>query len=344
MDQPLVIEVAGSYRDQGRQHGEALAGVIAEIIAEIVPWDRWDHQRVDSTLAVVEANLRRHAPWLLQDMLGIAEGAGLTYREVLAYNAVVDISAAHAACTAMAWAQSPEGPIIGKTNDIGKDMGKYHQVIRRSSGEGLAALWFTWPGAVWGAAFVNEAGLAYGGASLTMRAQNPAGIPSNCALRVLCDVCGSVDDVLTTLEHTPVMHHPAHCVLSHCGHDGIDTTVALEMTPEGTFVCQGTGRPYVAVTNHFCPGPYEGKDGGEERHKVNSRRRLANLERLAQATEPGLDAMHSVLTDHAASGGICQHGQEDMWSSAGFIMLPRQRRMLAVRGLPCEGHFTDVVL
>ena len=63
----------GSYRDQGGSTAGP-AGVIAGIIAEIVPWDRWDHQRVDSTLGGGQP--AAYAPWLLQDMLGIAEGPG----------------------------------------------------------------------------------------------------------------------------------------------------------------------------------------------------------------------------------------------------------------------------
>ena len=59
---------------------------------------------------------------------------------------------------------------------------------------GASRRWVHLAWAVWERQLVNEAGLAYGSASLTMRAQDPPTHP-NCALRVLCDVCGSVDDV-----------------------------------------------------------------------------------------------------------------------------------------------------
>ena len=32
------VELEGTYREQGRQHGEALASVIVEIIGEVLTW------------------------------------------------------------------------------------------------------------------------------------------------------------------------------------------------------------------------------------------------------------------------------------------------------------------
>jgi isopenicillin-N N-acyltransferase-like protein len=340
MLEPRVIELSGSFREQGRQHGEAMAGTIKEIIAEVVPWDTWTSDRADPMLARVEGNLKRFAPGLLEELEGIAEGCGLSYRKVLTYSAFVDVGMAHQWCTAMAWSDSPDGPVLGKTNDIGRHQEKYHQLFRRRSGDGLPAIWFTWPGTVWGGCFLNGAGVASGGASLGMAARNEAGVPSNCMLRILMDRCDSLDAVLRTLDEVPVMHHPQHNVT--CWSEG--GAMALEFTPEGTFVCQDAGNPYVVATNHFCEGPFVGRDTGEERHQTNSRRRLANLRHLAETVEPGVAGMVRVFTDHAECGGICQHGAEDMWSSAAYVIAPRDRRMLVAQGQPCEAGFGEFTL
>ena len=340
MIEPICVDVTGTYRNQGRQHGEALAGTIKEIIAEIVPWSQWDEARVDGMLGTVEANLRRFTPGIIEEMHGIAEGSGLTYREILAYNALVDVSMMHQWCTAVAWADSPEGPVVGKTNDIGQHHEKYHQMYRRRSGEGLPALWFSWPGTAWGGCFVNSGGVASGGASLGMNARHPDGIPCNCMLRVLADEAETLEAFLGCLDRVPVMHHPQHNVCSWAG----GQTVAIEITPEGPHVCQSADEPFVAVTNHFCDGPFVGRDTGEQRHQDNSRRRLANLRHLAATVEPGVEGMKRILTDHAESGGICQHGADDMWSSSAFIMLPRDRRMLVAQGQPCENEWVELVL
>ncbi|MFQ6098526.1 MAG: C45 family autoproteolytic acyltransferase/hydrolase [Armatimonadota bacterium] len=336
----LTVELSGRYRQQGRQHGEALAPVIREIQDEVLTWDNWESAKVDALLESVEGNLSRFAPGIVEEMRGIAEGSGIPYRDILAYNALADIWMVHRFCTAIGWADTPDGPIIGKTNDIGQHKEKYHHPFRRRSGDGLPAVWATWPGTVWTNCFVNEAGLAHGGASLGIKARNPVGIPSNCMYRVIMDRCQTVDDVTALCERVPIMHHPSHNVFA----DDSGALVATELTPEGNRVCQGPGRDAVFVTNHFCAGPYEGRDSGEARHVENSKRRFANLGRLTEHLPHTIEGMLQLLRDHAPSGQICQHANEDMWSSAAYVVIPSGRRILVGRGQPCEAEFFDLTL
>lgn len=247
-----IVELKGTHRQQGQQHGEALGPVIAEICGEILTWDDWKPHRTEWAMGLAETNMLRLCPGLVEEMRGIAEGSGLSYREILAYNALADIWLANRFCTAMGWLDTPDGPVIGKTNDIGQHKEKYHHPFHRVSGDGGASVWATWPGSVWVNAFVNE-GLSGGGASLGMEARNVDGVPSNCVWRVLMDGCRSVDEMLAMCDRVPVMHHPAHNVFA----DSTGKLVAIELTPEGTFCCQGPGAPFVRATNHFCPGPYE---------------------------------------------------------------------------------------
>lgn len=337
----LTVELKGSFRDQGRQHGEALAPIIGEILQETLDRSSWDETKLEGLLAAVQRNLADQAPWVLEEMRGIAESSRLPYEDIVAYNAIADVWAVHRFCSATAWADGRGGPILGKTNDIGQNRAKYHHPFRRRSGEGLPAVWATWPGTVWANCFINEPGLAFGGASLTMDARNEAGIPSNCMLRVLMDLCGSIEDVVRTCDRVPVMHHPAHNCLTEAGGD----VAVIEMTPRGTYLCQPPGQRYVRATNHFCAGgPFEGQDSGEARLVENSRRRFRNLQRLAEELPHTVEAMQQLLRDHAPEGQICQHGNDDMWSSAAYVALARERCLFIARGQPCEAEFTEVVL
>ena len=253
----LTVELSGSYREQGRQHGEALAPIIREILDEMLKRDSWDAAKVEWVLGSLEANLTQHAPGVVEEMHGIAEGSGAPYQDILAYNAIADIWMVHSFCTAMGWSDAPGGPLVGKTNDIGQHKEKYHHPFRRRSGEGLPAVWATWPGTVWSNCFVNVHGVTHGGASLTMTARNEAGVPSNCMYRIVMDQCASVEEVLGVCERIPVMHHPSHNVLA----DAAGTMLATELTPLGCHVCQPAGQSCARVTNHFCPGPYEANEG-----------------------------------------------------------------------------------
>lgn len=334
------VELHGNAREQGQQHGEALAETIREITGEMLAWEKWDPSKLDLLFDAVYANISSHAPQLLDEMRGIAEGCGMPYRDIVAYNALADIGMVHSFCTATAWADTPRGAIIGKTNDIGQNMAKYHQPFARRSGQGAAAVWATWPGTVWVNCFVNEDGLAFGGASLTMRARNTIGIPSNCMLRLIMDECASSAEVVSLCERVPVMHHPAHIVLAEA--DG--NVMALELTPEGVFICQPPGALVVRATNHFCPGPCEGRDTSSPELVENSRNRFENLGLLAETLPHTTEGMLSLIRDHSVPGQICQHGNAEMWSSTGYVALPRDRCLLVGRGQPCEAIYREYLL
>jgi len=334
------IELTGTFREQGRQHGAALAHVIAEIIGEVVHWDQWDGAKVDPLLDTVQARLGEWTPWLLEEMVGIAEGSGLPHRDIVAYNALADIWQVQAWCTTLGWADTPLGAIVGKTNDIGRHHEKYHWPLIRRGGEGKPAVWVTWPGTIWANCVVNEAGLTIGGSSLSMRARNMAGIPSNCMYRVLMDTCDNVGEAIAACERIPVMHHPQHDAFA----DATGDLAAVEVAPDGAHVCQGPHAPAVYVTNHFCAGPWQGMDTSEPRHVLNSQRRRATLGRLTQELPHTIEGMQRVVTNHAEVGAICQHGQEDMWSSTGYVAIPQERAILVAHGQPCECEWVRVAL
>jgi isopenicillin-N N-acyltransferase-like protein len=339
------VELCGTYREQGRQHGEALAPVIAEIISEIVHWENWNVGRAEAALAEAERQLAQWAPWLVEEMQGIAEGAGLPYRDVLAYNGVVEANHAQSFCTTLGWADTPVGAIIGKTNDIGRHHEKYHWPLIRRGGEGPRAVWVTWPGTIWANCLVNESGVALGGSSLNMKDHAP-GIPSNCMYRIVMDTCHSVPEALEACHRIPIQVHPQHDLFA----DTTNTLAGAEVTPVGTNVCQPPGAPAVFITNHFCPGPYQGQDTNEPRHVTNSRRRRANLERLTATLDHTVENMQRVVCDHAAGqdreimGAVCQHGEDNMWSSTGYVAIPGERTILVAHGQPCGTPWVEVAL
>lgn len=336
----LTVELSGSYREQGRQHGEALAAIIEEVADETLAKRDLGAEQTRWVIGLLEENFQRLAPGALEEMRGISEGSGVPYEKLFAYNCCAAISAADDYCSAVGWADTPDGPIIGKTNDIGQNKAKYHHPFRRRSGEGLAAVWATWPGTVWSNCFVNAAGLAYGGASLNMHARNEAGIDMNCLLRVLMDRCSSIDEMLELFDRVPIVHSPQHNVM--CDEQG--KQIAVEHTPEGCHVCQGPGEPFVRGTNHFCPGPFQERDTSAPEMLQNSRDRFANLGRLSERLSHNVDNMLRVVQDHSEVGQICQHGNAEMWSSTAYVAIPSQRCIVIGRGQPCEAEFFELSL
>ena len=59
-----IVEVSGAYREQGRQHGEALAPTIESILSEVLTKDTWDAAKVDWLLAHIVILGVFDQPWV----------------------------------------------------------------------------------------------------------------------------------------------------------------------------------------------------------------------------------------------------------------------------------------
>ncbi|MCC6443223.1 MAG: hypothetical protein IT210_07180 [Armatimonadetes bacterium] len=334
------ITVSGTYYEQGRQHGAALPQEIERIIGDVLRPDGWDMGRVDRYLDLLEANMLRLCPGLVEEMRGIAEGAGIPYRQILTYNCLADIWQINAFCTNVSFQKTPEGPAIGKTNDIGKDSQHYHALFRREGGDGGPHLLATWPGTVWANCFVNGRGLAFGAASIVKRVRNEAGIPSNVLLRWLADSAGSVAEAVACLQETPVMHHPANITVA----DSEGRLAVIEKSPDGCEVREPDPNGVLFATNHFCTPGLSGTDAPEENLKENSLARFANLDRLTRGGEQSVERLKAILSDHTQPGAVCQHGHQDMWTSVAYIAVPRSRTLHFAYGRPCETEFVEFAL
>src|SRR6266536_299523 len=88
-----IVECRGGGRERGRAHGEALRAQIGALL------ERWDAdvaarlQRPPAELVAAlvgttgfVAAIRRHTPDLMEEVHGIAEGAGVGFERVLALN------------------------------------------------------------------------------------------------------------------------------------------------------------------------------------------------------------------------------------------------------------------
>jgi isopenicillin-N N-acyltransferase-like protein len=166
-----LIRLQGTPREQGRQHGSRGHDGIHENI-EIARRaltrypDRGSAGEVERLLVASEAYAARHAPELLEEIAGIAEGAGADYRDVLHLNLPVFLVWNFIPLDCSQILVGPPGTADGcthlaKTRDVG--FGKLrHAVLHRTYGDGRETVEvsatgsITWPGsglASWGLAF-----------------------------------------------------------------------------------------------------------------------------------------------------------------------------------------------
>ncbi|HIE52299.1 MAG TPA: hypothetical protein EYP85_11120 [Armatimonadetes bacterium] len=335
-----TVTVSGTYYEQGCQHGAALADVIRELVAQYLDRVDWHSERAQKYLRLLEENTHRWAAPLLEELQGIAAGSGVAYEELWAYNCLADLGRVHQFCTNVAFRYTPEGPALGKTNDIGKDAQRNHALFRRTEGEGAPLLLATWPGTIWANCFVTLSGLVFGGANVSQRARCEEGLPSNVLLRWIAEAAKDVEEAVALVQETPIMHHPINITLA----DAEGHLVVVEKSPKGCAVREPDERGVIFATNHFCSPPLRGTDTPPPELRANSEARFANLQRLTATGPYTVERIQAILADHTTPGAICQHGAGEMWTSVAYVALPRPRTLHFAYGRPCEVPFATFTL
>lgn len=145
-----MVECRGNGRERGRAHGEALREPIRGLL------ERWDADvaarlgRPPQTLvsALVEttgfvAAIERHTPDLLEEVRGIADGAGIAFDRVLALNLMDEewwFSAPaepRDACTLIAVAPAEGRPtVLAQNMDLPELMDGAQAILRIDDGAG----------------------------------------------------------------------------------------------------------------------------------------------------------------------------------------------------------------
>src|SRR5690242_5706482 len=127
-----MIEATGSARAIGRAQGEAFReiinerwqGEVAQILVNIEKSDPSYHEKNWKIVDCLERHLAAARPDFLEEIHGISDGCGLNLQQTLmlsTYNALqfpgrIDTKTPDG-CSAIAFADSPRGPLIFKTSD-----------------------------------------------------------------------------------------------------------------------------------------------------------------------------------------------------------------------------------
>ena len=192
-----VVELAGTPYEMGKIHGRTLRAEIRELVG------RWKSD-LEATYGVpAEAFIRaflkrtdfkpamdRWTPGLLDEVRGIADGAGLDFDTVYAYQLIDEVWAigpdvAPAKCTTVAAGKRNGRPaFVSQTLDIPAFYHGYQTVlrIRDERDEGLETLVFTIPGVV-AANGLNSRSVGVCVNAVTQLAYSPKGLPVDFVIR-----------------------------------------------------------------------------------------------------------------------------------------------------------------
>jgi hypothetical protein len=185
-----IVRCAGGPRERGRAHGAALRD---QILATLERWraslprGRWPSPRsyVREFLAQTDypAAMAQWTPDLLEEIQGIAEGAGAPPDDLLAYNLLDEEwwfgrtrAEAPPGCTAIGWRPAGGPPLLAQTMDIGSLYDGAQAVLRIIPDDGPPALVFTFAGMI-GLNGCNAAGVGVVVNNLAMLPHAPRGLP-----------------------------------------------------------------------------------------------------------------------------------------------------------------------
>jgi isopenicillin-N N-acyltransferase-like protein len=363
-----TITVHGGARERGRQYGEQARAQVrrsveayGEVFAHLAGWER---PKVREEAARFRAPIAAHGEKYLEEIGGIAEGAGVDELDVLSINVRTEIMFAATArdaeklrklppeCSAFAALGSRTGDgrmLVGQNWDWLVHAFDTTIVLEAHQDDGPDYVTIVEAGLL-AKAGMNSAGVALATNALVCDADVGApGVPYHVLLRSILDA-EAVSDALAALQRSP-RASSANYLLADA--DGV--AIDVEAAP-GDFSRLFVGYPdrdLILHTNHFKNPGWDGRDVSLVA-MPDSPFRLARLEQLVGTHDGPLDRgfWEQTLGDHAMLPfGVCCHpdpraeaAPEEYATVMGVIMDPAGRAMWIASGNPCETAFEHLDL
>jgi isopenicillin-N N-acyltransferase-like protein len=371
------VEVSGSPRERGRQHGEACRWQVQQYAATLLRALRGEAAlrsvavQEGPSLGAEDLSARAltflpafeaHAPHLVDEIRGIAEGADVPFAAALLVNVRAEVAAlshlpaaagtaqrAEAsvlglACIAQA-SQAGEGctafavgrdattgvsVILGQNQDQDPVMEELGIVLRVRPDVGPPMVMATFGGLV-GYPGLNAAGVAQFQNALSNGVWRHA-LPHYPVKRMLYER-RTVGDAIRVFETVQV----ASCANYLLG-DSTGRLVDLEVTPCG-YARVGPRDGILVHTNHFRSTRFRSQERLLQ-SLPDSQHRLDRMTALLRASSGRitLDTVQAALRDHdGRPASICRHEpHRPVKTIASIIAEPDQGRLHVARGNPCE--------
>jgi isopenicillin-N N-acyltransferase-like protein len=358
------ISVAGPPRERGRQYGAGAASRVHRSIeayrAVFEHYAGWDWSRVRREAHAFRDPIEAFGPDYLEEIAGIAEGAGVDELDVLAINVRTEVMFAATArdadrlrrlpaeCSAFAALPARAGGrlLVGQNWDWLLHSFETCIVLEATQDDGPNFVTVVEAGLL-AKAGMNSAGVAVCTNALVSDAdRGRPGVPYHVLLRAILDA-ETATDALSALQRAE-RSSSANYLLAH--EDGI--ALDVEGAP-GDFARLFLGYADGGVilhTNHFVNAGFDGRDVSLWA-MPDSPFRLARLrQRIAEHDgELDVDFWEGMLADHAGQPlGVCSHPDprlpelERAATVAALVMDPAARRIWLASGNPCDAAFEEL--
>lgn len=253
--QPFPLyRAAGSHRELGRQHGEqAREKVVAHV------------DYIGATMKLSRAQLRErallhrllfaeHAPHLLEEIVGLAEGADIDLADALAANIrgalqqLPGLGASAGGCTS--FAVSGRGTaggrvLAGQNSDMLPAASEFSYILNLQPEGKPEVMMYTFGGMI-GYHGLNSAGVAHFANDLGGGGPVPRFGLSHYPLKRLMLECQTMAQVLKLFDRLPLWANGNYVVA-----DGSGAILDVEATADGPFPLADDGSGFIAHANHY---------------------------------------------------------------------------------------------
>ncbi|HUW84488.1 MAG TPA: C45 family peptidase [Phycisphaerae bacterium] len=346
------VELRGSPREMGRQHGEQFAEPIKQFAQ--LRLEKCIADAAESGVTVTSEQVldfcrsllgvhEQYAPLVYEELCGIAEGAGVSLPALMMCNGLTDIRDAVVAqhgpsrradvggCSA--WMVAPEATtdghvLAGQTWDMHRSAQRYAVVFHRRPSDGPPTLGITTVGCLC-LVGINEAGVAVGNNNLK---PDDAGV----GVMYLAMITHALAQTSLAAAVNAITLAPRcgghNYYLAHA--DG--TLVNIETTAKQFEIIDPTGGFY-AHTNHYLVPTLQTRQ--KEEPSESTLWRLNRLEALLYEHAGRFDppTMMRIMSDQAGQGdcNICRTDPSDEGPTcASIVMSPATGQIWATQGPP----------
>jgi predicted choloylglycine hydrolase len=332
-----LFRAAGSHRELGRQHGEQAAEKIKGHLERITSADRQSRAKLRARTAAFRPLFETYCPHLLEEIRGLAEGAGISLAEALAVNIRGELShAGKEGCTTYVIGRrgtSDREILAGQNSDMETWVPPLGYILHLKPNNKPEVLMWTFGGMI-GYHGMNSRGLAHFANALGGGPASRLGMPHYPVKRLMLE-CDSVDQVIRLLEKIPLASNGNYVLC-----DGHGNIADIEATTAGPQVLRDQGAGFLAHTNHYLCSRYAHEENFKQSWK-DSFPRLDRMNSLVRSKFPSLqvDDIKTFLSDHKGyPTSICRH-DADSRTVASLISEPSQRRLDAAVGNPCTNRY-----
>lgn len=352
-----LFEARGAPVELGRQHGEQAAAQVRGFLDFLAHGLRLSREQLQERALQFRPLFARHCPHLLDEVAGLAAGAGITEAEALAVQLrgelgpLSGLSTNDGGCTT--FVIGPRGtttgePLIGQTSDNPAELMDYGYVLRVvPEGRPRFVMWTF--GGMLGYHGVNEHGVSHFANALGGGPEWKFAL-SHYPIKRMIFERRTVAEVLALMRDVPVCSNGNYVL---CDNQGAIADV--ELTSDGPHLLEDDGAGSLAHSNHYLCDAHS-CDANFAKSLPDSFSRLDRMRSLIASRFGRIDVatMREFLSDHASYPvGICRHPHcgpdEPMLPASGrtvaaLIAEPAHGRLHVTRGNPCENAFTTYSL